>query len=641
MSSLARRIVIATAGHVDHGKTTLVRALTGTDTDRLPDEKRRGISIELGFATLAHAPLSFIDVPGHKKLVHAMIAGVGGVDGVLLVVAADDAVMPQTREHLHVCKLLGIERIVVALSKADLVDDETLELARADLDATLGGMGLQARAVVPTAATTGKGLPELEAALLAMAAEAPAAADDERVWLPVDRVFSVKGAGTVVTGTLTRGSLRVGEAVYVGSASGLHASSCRSIEVHGQQQDHVHAPSRVAINLAKLERADVVRGNVVTNDPALPITRRLEVKLELAPGVEGEVESGFTAQVYVGTERRIGRVTLLGASGAHLALDEALPAIGGVGYVLRGFKDSRERGAVLGGGRILDAAPAVLPRRRDAARWEGREQTLRALAEGRVGDALLGLITAAAPRAVDIASLEPRLGRPAGELTKLVEARRKKGSLVAIGNGDQVTTPDNVTNLERRLVARVDAHHRQAPHEPGLSLETARTHLSRVAGRRVSEAVLERAAARGQVVVDQGVVCTPEFAKASGPGARAREAKVLEALGAVALDGTTETLLASKLGEDVERIKVALAALARAERARRLGTLWFAESSIDSVRARVAKHFDEAEELSVPQLKDLCGISRKQAIPILEQLDREGTTRRRGDARLRGPGRRR
>ena len=618
-----------------------MQALTGTDTDRLPDEKRRGISIELGFATLKDAPLSFIDVPGHKKLVHAMIAGVGGVDGVLLVVAADDAVMPQTREHLHVCKLLGIDRVVVALSKADLIDAETLELAQADLEATLESMGITPHAVIATSAPTGQGVAELEAALLSLAQSAPAPAKDARAWLPVDRVFTVRGAGTVVTGTLTRGSLSVGAPIYVGTESGVLESSCRSIEVHGEAVESVSAPSRVAVNLAKLELASVKRGSVVSTEPALPVTRRLEVELQIAPGAEDELEDGASAQVYVGTTRRTGRITRLGESGAHIALDAPLPALGGVGFILRGFSDDRERGAVLGGGRIVDAAPPALPRRRrDAARWQNRIDTLEALGAGRMGDALVGIVAGAAPRAVAIEALEPRLGRPPGELTKLVESKRKKGGLFVLPDGKHVTTQENMDAVGKRLLARVDAHHREAPHEPGLSLETARSHLSRSAGRALVDAVIERASSRKKIVVDQGVVCTPEFAKTSGPAARELENRVLDALGALGLEGITESELSKRLGQDVETTKIALAALSRGERARRLSTLWFAESAIDDLRAKVSAHFDSQAEMSVPAFKELARVSRKQAIPLLEQLDREGSTRRAGDLRTRGAGRR-
>ncbi len=247
--------VIATAGHVDHGKTSLIRALTGTDTDRLPDEKRRGISIELGFAELPDAGISFIDVPGHKKLVHAMIAGVGGVDGVLLCVAADDGVMPQTREHLHICKLLDIRRAVVALTKADLVDDEMLELAEADARSTLEELGIEAIGVVRTAVTDGRGLPELGALLGQLSAATPPRGASQRAWLPVDRVFSVKGAGTVATGTLTRGSLTLGAPVFVATARGVRESACRGLEVHGRSVGAATAPCRAAVNLARLEVA--------------------------------------------------------------------------------------------------------------------------------------------------------------------------------------------------------------------------------------------------------------------------------------------------------------------------------------------------------------------------------------------------
>lgn len=636
--TLPRRVVIATAGHVDHGKTTLIRALTGVDTDRLPDEKRRGISIELGFAELPGEALSFIDVPGHKKLVHAMIAGAHGVDGVLLVVAADDAVMPQTREHLWVCALLGVTRVVVALTKADLVDAETLELAQADVEATLESVGLAAQAIVATSGTKGTGIDALRDALLQLGHGAPPVGDSARVWLPIDRVFSIKGAGTVITGTLTRGELSVGQPLWVASGSGRRETQCRGLEVHGKAVEKLAAPSRVAVNLARVDLPEVARGDVVCADAELPISRRLDVSLTALPGSEKSLAKGKPVLVYVGTDRRTARITRFDEATAHLSLEAPLPVQGRTPYVLRGFRSTRDHGAVLGGGRILDADAPPLPRRRDQGRWLRRAETLAALAADDAPGALSGLLALAAPRALDVPAVERRLGVEPGALLSRLSGKKKKGSLdaIALPGGTEFVMPETLAQLIERLVARVRAHHAAAPHDAGLSLETARTELARTSGRALADLVLERAVKEKRLLSEQATVCTPEFAESAGPGARRAQAALLDALTTVGLEGATDAALIAATGERPEMVKSGLARLATEDKARRLSNLWFAESALDALRDRVRQFFAAREVMSVPEFKDLAGVSRKQAIPLLEQLDREGTTRRQGDLRSAG-----
>ncbi len=633
-----RRVVLATAGHVDHGKTSLIRALTGTDTDRLPDEKRRGISIELGFAELPEAGISFIDVPGHKKLVHAMIAGVGGVDGVLCAVAADDGVMPQTREHLHICKLLGIRRVVVALTKADLVDAEMLELAEADIGSTLEALGLEAAAVVPTAIPSGQGLPELRAALGALAQATPPRGDSRRLWLPVDRVFSVKGAGTVVTGTLTRGTLALGETIWVASSRGIVESACRGLEVHGRSVRAVAAPSRVAVNLARLEVSDVARGDVLTLEPCLPVTRRFDALLSALPGTDRDLADGSPVIVHLGTTRVGARVARIGESLFQLALDEPVPCQGGVGVVLRGFHTTREHGAVLAGGRVLDALAGPLPKRRDAAGRERRAATLALVAQGDWAAALGGLMELAAPRPIFGSEIERRFGLEPGDLARWLTGKKRKGPADALAlPGEAYTLPSNLEALADDICARLERYHREHPDQPGMSLETLRAKLVGRAGREVSDLALERVAKSGRVRLAAGVVCLASFADTAGPEAARTRARVLEVLEAAGLEGVSDAALLARLPDErPERVKSALSRLSSETEARRLTGLWFAERPLEALRGKVVTFFTEHSVMSVPEFKDLAGVSRKQAIPLLEQLDREGTTRRQGDDRVPG-----
>jgi selenocysteine-specific elongation factor len=628
-----KHVVIATAGHVDHGKTSLIRRLTGIDTDRLPDEKRRGISIELGFAELAGTGLSFIDVPGHHKLVHAMIAGVGGVDGVLLIVAADDGVMPQTREHLSVCALLGIERIVVALTKIDLVDAETVELAQADVEATLQSLGLRARTFVRTSAQTGEGYDELERELRELAQDVHERAASARVWLPIDRVFTIKGAGTVVTGTLTRGQISIGQALYVVGARGPRTTACRGLEIHGRAVETARAPTRLALNLTKLEVADLERGEVVSADPELRLATRFDMSLRKLPALDRALKERSAVMVHLGTTRAPARVTRIGSGFAHIVLSAPLPCEGGVGVVLRGFSARRDYGRVLGGGRVLDADAARLPKRRDANGWNEREQALLALEKRELGRALELYLALSAPRPLDAAHLERRFGlEPKTVATTLAQMK----NAVALGDGQHFTSEAVIAELIEQLCSTLRQHHRERPHELGLPIETARAALGERAPRELLELSIESAAQRGKVRVSKDALALPEFVESAGVAASEVDTRLLEVVDRFALQGVSESELMRSAGETAERIRASLPRLASAGKARRLGGLWFSERQLSAIRSSVREHLSSHAKLTVADFKSMAGVSRKQAIPLLEQLDREGTTRRVGDDRVLG-----
>ena len=379
-----RRFVLGTAGHVDHGKTTLVRALTGTDTDRLPEEKRRGITIELGFAQwdldeTLHA--SVIDVPGHRRLVHTMIAGAVGMELVLLVVAADEGVMPQTREHVAACELLGLSRAVVAITKLDRVDRELGVLAGDEVKELLGERWQSE--VVLCSARTGVGIDGLRDAGRGALRALPPRPEAPRSRLSVDRVFSVRGSGTVVTGTLVEGKIALAQPLFVLGAEGRKETTARTLHVHGADLQTAEAPTRLALNLGGLSKEDVARGDVVTDDGAVEATRLLDVALR----ADGRVKHGMSVTAYVGTARSAARLDLMGVGSegagqledgrllARIRLHEPIVAFGGDRYVLRGADIAGPAGAVLGGGVVLDARP---PRTRPRAK---RRAVLAALAE--------------------------------------------------------------------------------------------------------------------------------------------------------------------------------------------------------------------------------------------------------------------
>src|SRR3954468_16336167 len=370
MSDEARSVVVGTAGHIDHGKSSLVLALTGTDPDRLKEEKARGITIELGFAhaLIGDVNMAFVDVPGHERFVKNMLAGVGGIDAVLLVIAADESVMPQTREHFAICRLLEIPAGVVALTKVDLVDEDTLEIARDEARELIEGSLIAGAPIVPVSARTGVGLDALRDALARVSATTNDRAADGHPRLPIDRVFSMRGFGTVVTGTLTSGTIGVDDELIL--QPGDRRVKVRGVQVHGAAAPRASAGRRVALNLGGVDVADVSRGQTLTRAGALDETRRFDAAIDLLPDAR-PLRHGARVRFHQGTTELLGRVAL--AQGIELQPGERAfarirleaPAVltRGDRFILRQYSPS----ITVGGGRVIDPAPARSPIRHAAA----------------------------------------------------------------------------------------------------------------------------------------------------------------------------------------------------------------------------------------------------------------------------------
>src|SRR5205809_4578784 len=371
MSAARRHVVVGTAGHIDHGKTSLVKALTGTDTDRLPEEKARGITIDLGFAFLEEPDgltIEVVDVPGHERFVKNMLAGVGGIDLAMLVIAADEGVMPQTREHLAVCSLLHIRTGLVVLTKTDTVESDWMELVRAAVARLVRGTFLVGAPVVPVSAKTGAGLDELRATLRRLAATVPARGTDQLPRLPIERVFTVKGFGTVVTGTLAAGALAVDERVEA-YPRGLQAK-IRGLQTHGRPVTAARAGQRTAINLQGLERAAIDRGDVVGLPGTLVSSLLVDGTLELLKDAPRAVKSRTRLRFHVGTSEIMARALLLdrgelepGASGlVRFRLESPLIALPGDRFVVRSYSPI----VTIGGGTLLDIDPPRFQRKTPA-----------------------------------------------------------------------------------------------------------------------------------------------------------------------------------------------------------------------------------------------------------------------------------
>ncbi|MEA2661274.1 MAG: selenocysteine-specific elongation factor [Chloroflexota bacterium] len=613
--------VVGTAGHVDHGKSTLIRALTGIDPDRLREERERGMTIDLGFAWLTlpgGADVGIVDVPGHQDFIRNMLAGVGGIDAVVLVVAADEGVMPQTREHLAILELLGVDRGVVALSKRDLVDDEWAALVRAEVRAALARTPLAGAPIVELSATSGRGLDELLAALETVLGATPPRRDLARPRLPIDRAFTMTGFGTVVTGTLVDGTLRVGDEIEL-FPGGLRGR-IRGLQTHRQAIDVARPGSRVAANLSGIEKEAVARGMVLAHAGALAPTAVLGVRLSLLRDASGPLEHDDTVRVHAGTAEAIARVALLeghsiepGASAwVQLRLVTPLAVAVGDRLVVRRPSPSE----TLGGGSVADTSG-------DRARTRA--------------DAVAALERRSAPSPADrlLASFDvPRTPAEAGERSGLDAAARDAAYATLVADGRAVALADAAVSREAfdglatRVERTVAMAHRRAPLRAGASREEVRSALE-LAPKRYA-ALVARLVADGRVAERGTSLAMPSHRPTLTPEQDASWSKARAVLAREPLQPPSAATLQQEFGIDLD----VLMALADRGDVVRVGTDGvflpdaverFGDAIIDALRDG---------PITVAKARDLTGSSRKHVLPLLQFLDDHGLTRRVGDDRV-------
>ncbi len=639
----AGRLVLGTAGHIDHGKTALVRALTGVDTDRLPEEKARGITIDLGFAPLdlpGIGRVSVVDVPGHEGLVRTMVAGATGIDVLLLVIAADEGVMPQTREHVAICELLGVRHGVVAITKADLVDEETVELASLEVRELLAGGPLAEAPVIPVSARTGHGVERLREALAACLERA--AARTPRSGPPrlfVDRVFAVRGFGTVVTGTLQGSALAAGEPVEL-LPSGRTARA-RSLQSHGQPAERVEPGARCAVNLQGLEVAEVARGELVTRPGALRPGSRFDVRLRWLPGVT-PLRDATSVMLLVGTAERLVRVLPIGAGGIapgeegfariHLAPGAApLALLPRDRFVLRGFARTDAAGYTLAGGEILDIAP---PRRRRSD--PALRADLERLAAGDLRDGLRVRIGRAGLAGTLEDDLRREVGLGRAEVGQELEALVEEGSAVFVGGG-RLLGRAAVEELEGRLLGALRAYHEAEPLRPGMPVAELRGRLPENVDRATAEAVVARLAAAGRLRTARDEVALPEHRPTLTPEQMRAAELIAKRAGESGLTPPTFREWQAETGLPEAALRDLLAHLEREGRlVRAPGDLWFDAAAVADLERRVVAHLREHGSLDTAGYKALIGATRRHVVPLMELLDARRVTFRRGDVRVLG-----
>ncbi|HTP27448.1 MAG TPA: selenocysteine-specific translation elongation factor [Anaeromyxobacteraceae bacterium] len=646
-----KRVVLGTAGHIDHGKTALVKALTGIDTDRLREEKRRGITIELGFAHLAlpdGSVAGVVDVPGHERFVRAMAAGAGGIDLVLLVVAADEGVMPQTREHIDICQLLGVPRGLVALTKADLIPElgqDWPSLLEQDVRSAMAGTFLEGAPIVPVSSRTGAGLPALLEALASAAQAVPERPTDGPLFLPIDRAFSLKGFGTIVTGTLLSGAVAAEEEVALSPpAPGQEKLRVRSVQIYGKTVPRALAGQRTAVNLPGIEARSISRGQVLVHPGVIPVSRSIDAEVVLLAPVPKPMRHRARVLLHIGTAQVPASVALLDrgemvpGAGALCQLFLAHPAaaLPGQRFILRGFANLEGRGRTIAGGRVL----ALAAHRRRRGRAADREQ-LAALGSGHPDLRTKAILALAGPAGLPLSALCGRTGLAHRELKGALERLGAKGGALLFDRERRAYVDGDVARrLAGRLVDAVQAFHASKPLATGISREELRRKLPAVTDPRLYARLLGQLAERGDLVAEGDLVRVSSHRAASGAGGRALKVEVASALVRAGLTPHWLADLPAAVQAEPAEVSAVLKLLVAEGRAVRVSAdLYFDAAAIGSLRERLVRHLREKRAITTQEFKDLVGATRKHVIPLAEYFDREKVTLRIGDRRvLRGEG---
>ena len=609
--------VLGTAGHIDHGKSALVQALTGIDPDRLAEEKERGMTIDLGFAWLklpSGQEIGIVDVPGHERFVRHMLAGSGGIDIALLVIAANEGVMPQTREHVAILNLLGVSRGVVALTKKDLVDEEWLDLVKVEVEELLTDTTLAGAPIIPVSSVTREGISELLATIDHLLVNAEPRKDKSRPRLPIDRVFSIAGAGTVVTGTLIDGSLAVGQDVEI-VPSGLK-SRLRGLQTHRSQVTTATPGSRVAANLTGVTTVQVQRGDILTKPGWLIPTTLISARLHILADARHPLKNNAERQVYVLAAEATVQIRLLDtdelkpgeSSWVQLLLDRPLPIVNGDRFVIRSTTET------LGGGVVIDAQARRLPRFKPDV-----IASLKMKEKGSPSDLVLAVLDAR--RFLEESEVLSQVSLPPDEVTRAIDTLKQQGAIWRLGQSllFSVLGWKNLGEETRRVIQE---YHTRFPTKAGIpKVELA----NRLKLGKNTPLVLEKLAAE-RIVINEGMaVRLPEFAVRLTPGQQAKIDAFLKALAENPYSPPTELIPEPDL----------LTLLVERHQVVKLNeNVAVSKKAYDEMVERVLVHLKDKGKITLAEVRDMFQTSRKYAQALLEYLDGEKVTRRVGDERV-------
>jgi len=631
-----KHFIIGTAGHVDHGKTALIKAITGIDTDRLKEEKERGISIELGFASLTlpdGRTFGIVDVPGHERFIRNMVSGASGIDMVIMVIAADEGVMPQTREHLHICSLLGIKKGLVALTKVDMVAGEWLDLVKDDVREFLKGTFLEASPVIPVSSIAGTGLKELLDALGRVASEIEGESEEGPFRLPVDRAFTMKGFGTVVTGTLISGDIKLGEEVEI-LPPGITAK-VRGIQIHNQSATIAEAGQRTAINLQGVERNTIVRGVVLARPRTFKPSIRLDVCLEYLSNNNRRLKNRNLVRFHVGTNEVIGRIILLdredvepGAKAStQIVLESPIVAMARDRFVIRSYSPV----TTIGGGMIVDPLPKKHKRSSEKVNHE-----INILHDGTDRERTAIIIERSGIDGIGISELEMRTGIHQNILKDILGTLSLKKQVVVLDvDESRIVSSSIYQNLQDRILLEMRAYHERYPLKEGISKEELRSTAGQFARQRLFNMAVRELEKRGEIVVEK------ENIRLSGHRVDLKgeledlRSKIAQTYTNAGLTPPSIKELMEKfagqrsLAESVINVMLKEGSLIKINE-----DLYFHKEVLSRLREDYKTLLVRDGKATPASMKELTGLSRKYIIPLMEYFDITKLTIRAGDHRI-------
>ncbi len=629
-----KQVILGTAGHIDHGKTSLIRALTNIDTDRLKEEKARGITIELGFAHLKlpnGQQLGIVDVPGHEKFVKNMVAGATGIDLVALVIAADEGVMPQTKEHMEICQLLGVKHGLVVLTKRDMVDDEWIELVKEDVSEYLKGTFLEDTPMIEVSSVTGQGIDELVETLDRVVGEIPERNSGNFFRLPVDRVFTMKGFGTVVTGTTISGNINVGDEVSVYPQE-IH-SKIRGIQVHNEDAESVSAGLRTAINIQGMEKAQIQRGNILAARDTLKPTYMVDVELDLLASSPRKLKNRAKARFHAGTAEIISTVVLLDRDVlkqgekclAQIRLDEPTTLLQGDRYIIRSYSPVR----TIGGGHVINPLPLKKKRFSD-----------RVLADLKLlssGDHFVQI--------EEFARMGRYTGKDAAELQFLANSARKKvdEALKVLSAKKKITLYNKESglyiheeflhNATQEIMTTLSEYHKNNPLKAGILKEELRSRTTGATNQRLFNYIITQLIKQEAVVQDNEILHLKEHRVTLASDQK----EIRERIEKIYLKGKLQPPYFKEIqkeipgreGTDILGVLLKEGILIKVKE-----DLYFHRKSIEELKEKLISFLQKNGEVNTAQFKDMTGASRKYSIPLIEHFDHEQITVRVGDNRV-------
>ncbi len=630
-----KQIILGTAGHIDHGKTSLIKALTGTDTDRLKEEKLRGITIELGFASLdlpSGQHIGIVDVPGHEKFIKNMVAGATGIDIVVMVIAADEGVMPQTREHMEICTLLGVKHGFVVLTKIDLVDEEWLELAMEDVKEFIQGTFLEDTPIVPVSSTTGQGIPEFIKTLDELSTKIPERTSTGLFRLPVDRVFTMKGFGTVITGSLISGHIKVGDTIMIYPS--LTTSKIRGIQVHNQSVNEAEAGMRTAINFQGLEKASVNRGDVLANPATLTASYMADVSLNFLSSNSKPAKNRMLVRFHTGTSEVLGNMILLEKEELYpgettvvqLRLDSPVALVKDDRFVLRSYSPVR----TIGGGHVLNPIPQKHKRfKPDLIKG------VKSLVSSGPEEITSYHVDESGYRGLSFSNLKLMTNAAEKQLDNIIQGLLSKKTIIQVDRENRIYIHKNTFDkLSKEIKDHLGSYHNNYPLKAGMPKEELKTKFPPAMNSKLFNLMLNQMIKSNDIAAEEETVRLAEHKVTLGVDQKGIQKKILDTYIKSGLTPPYFKELAKGLGVDVTRANDVLTLLVdEGIIIKTKEDLFFHKDAVNDLQKKLVDFLSSKGEITTPQFKDMTGVSRKFVIPLIEYFDSKKVTLRIGDIR--------